>query len=184
MEELKKFVETNFKKFDPQIHGSDRLPDVPGNYIVVLRKGSHLPDIGIVPIMKTLTFETVEYEVIYTGISRDSLRSRDYKKHFTGNNAGVSTLRKSLGSLMGMTKTARDKSNPGNGKTKFIESDEVRLSQWMRDNLLLFFRGATVSEVEGLESELIGLLNPPLNLRDNHSPINSDFRDKLSELRK
>ena len=43
------------------------------------------------------------------GISTVSIRKRDYQQHFIGNNAGKSTLRKSLGSLMGFPKIPRDK---------------------------------------------------------------------------
>ena len=56
---------------------------------------------------------------------KKSLKKRDYKQHFAGNNSGGSTLRKSLGSLMGLKKIPRDKNNPFNGKTKFSETDET-----------------------------------------------------------
>lgn len=39
---------------------------------------------------------------------------------------------------MGLKKIPRDKNNPFNGKTKFSETDENKLSEWMRHNLLLF----------------------------------------------
>lgn len=166
-----------FELFDPKYSDYKCIPDNPGNYIVCLKEGSELPNIGESYTMKTFR----ELNVIYTGIAGKSLRKRDYKQHFTGNNAGSSTLRKSLGSMFGYTKIARDK-DPSNGKTKFYEADEIKLSEWMHSNLLLFFRSNLYPD--NLENELINELNPPLNLSKNSNIINQKFRKKLSELRK
>jgi len=170
-------LDGKFRLFDPIKNTSEQIPDNPGNYIVCLRKGSKLPDVGI-------EFETKPYQgfkVIYTGIAGTSLRKRDYRQHFTGNNAGSSTLRKSLGSLFGYPKIARDK-NASNGKTKFNISDEIKLSEWMMKNLFLYFK--TNSNPDELENELISTLNPPLNLSKNKNFKNKEFRNRLSELRK
>lgn len=172
-----KGVDGIFQLFDPTKNTAGQIPDNPGNYIVCLRKGSKLPDVGI-------KFETKAYQglqVIYTGIAGKSLRKRDYRQHFTGNNAGSSTLRKSIGSLFGYPKIARDK-NADNGKSKFNLSDEMKLSEWMMKNLLLYFK--TNADPDGLENELISTFNPPLNLSKNKNFINLEFRKKLSELRK
>lgn len=165
-----------FELFDFEKHNSEHIPDNPGNYIVCLKKGSKLPDIGVSCTMKTYK----ELNVIYTGIAGKSLRKRDYKQHFTGNNAGSSTLRKSLGSMFGYPKIARDK-DPSNGKTKFNETDEIKLSEWMKSNLVLYFKSN--SSPDELENELISELNPPLNLSKNSNIINLQFRKRLSELR-
>jgi hypothetical protein len=167
----------DFQLFDPIKNSADQIPDTPGNYIICLRKGSKLPDVGI-------EFETKPYKglkVIYTGIAGKSLRKRDYRQHFTGNNAGSSTLRKSIGSLFGYPKIARDK-NADNGKTKFNLSDEMKLSEWMIKNLLLYFK--TNSNPDEFENVLISTLNPPLNLSKNKNLENIEFRKRLSELRK
>lgn len=165
-----------FELFDFEKHDSEHIPDNPGNYIVCLKRGSKLPDIGVSFTMKTYK----ELNVIYTGIAGKSLRKRDYKQHFTGNNAGSSTLRKSLGSMFGYPKIARDK-DPSNGKTKFNETDEIKLSEWMKSNLVLYFKSN--SSPDELENELISELNPPLNLSKNSNIINQQFRKRLSELR-
>lgn len=166
----------DFMVFDPKNHSSDRIPDNPGNYIVCLKKDSRLPGIGINYEMKTYQ----GLNVIYTGIAGKSLRKRDYKQHFTGNNAGRSTLRKSLGSMFGYIKIARDKDS-NNGKTKFKEGDEIRLSEWMQSNLVLYFKSNSNPDI--LEDELIKELNPPLNLSKNNNSMNQEFRNRLSELR-
>ena len=165
-----------FTLFDPSKHSSNDIPDNPGNYIVCLRRGSKLPDIGTDYVMKAFQ----KLNVIYTGIAGKSLRKRDYRQHFTGNNAGSSTLRKSLGSLFGYPKIARDK-DPSNGKTKFKERDEIQLSEWMQSNLMLYFKSNL--NPDSFENELIEELNPPLNLSKNKNIVNREFRSKLSELR-
>jgi hypothetical protein len=166
----------SFILFDPEKHTSEHIPDQPGNYIVCLKSGASLPEIG-------QPFEMAEYQgydVIYTGIAGKSLRRRDYRQHFTGNNAGSSTLRKSLGSMFGYSKIARDK-DPNTGKTKFKPEDEIALSHWMKGNLILFFKSTPDPHTH--EGTLINELNPPLNLSKNYNSVNRDFRKKLSELR-
>jgi hypothetical protein len=167
----------DFQKFDPRTGLAMDIPDSPGNYIVCLRHGSKLPE---VPVKYTIR-EFKGLDVIYTGIASQSLRKRDYRQHFTGNNAGASTLRKSLGSMFGFKKIPRDRNKPENGKTKFNESDEARLSQWMADSLVLFF--AISPDPEGNETKLINAYNPPLNLSKNSNPINKEYREYLSALR-
>jgi len=163
-------------KFDPLFDTELIIPNKPGNYIICLRIGSVLPSSEIVPKMKKYE----ELNVIYTGVSAKSLRGRDYKQHFTGNNAGRSTLRESLGSLMKFHKVPRDK-DPATGKTKFMESDERKLTQWMHSNLILFFYSN--NNYKSIEDELISYFNPPLNLQGNKNSINLDFRYLLSKLR-
>lgn len=166
----------NFRMFDPDKHTSEDLPNKPGNYIMCLKNGSSLPDVGVPCEMQTFK----DMEVIYTGIAGKSLRKRDYRQHFKGNNAGRSTLRKSLGSLFGYPKIPRDK-DPNTGKTKFNEADERRLSEWMQANIILFY--ASNANPEVLENELISELNPPLNLSKNSNIKNRAFRKNLSSLR-
>ena len=181
MKEKIRIDELNFRMFNPLENQSEELPDVPGNYIVALQETADLPDIGIVPVYDDYN----GYRVIYTGISKKSLRSRDYRQHFTGNNAGRSTLRKSLGSLMRLRKIPRDRFNPENGKTRFCEKDEEKLSDWMKKNLLLFYRPEMeCSKVEALADFLIEVLNPPLNLMKNQNEVNKDYREELKKLRK
>lgn len=174
----------NLSLFDPLRDAETSLPDSPGNYIVVLRNSSTLPDIGVKPVMKNLEIDGRQFDVIYTGISSKSLRKRDYSQHFTGNNSGRSTLRKSLGSMMGFKKIPRDRNKPDNGKTKFADADEEKLSKWMCENLLLLYCKVDEDKVETLEEQLIAELNPPLNLQKNYNAENMAFRAKLSELRK
>jgi len=164
-------------RYEPSVDPVEKIPDRPGNYILCLRRGSKLPPcMGIEPTCTT--FEGLD--VIYTGISNNSLRRRDYHKHF-GNNAGQSTLRKSLGVLFGYKQIPRDKSILS-GKTKFCLEDEKRLTEWMQNNLVLFYLDH--SNCKQIEGKLINHYNPPLNLRDNHNTVNLEFRKQLSQLRR
>ena len=162
--------------FDPKLDTEVKIDDSPGNYILCLRKASKLPTVSISPTL--IKFEGLN--VIYTGIAGGSLRTRDFRQHFKGDNAGRSTLRKSLGVLFGYKLIPRDK-DPTTGKTKFNLKDEQELSKWMLSNLIMFF--LPTQDFNSVEIKLINNFNPLLNIKDNHNNINADFRQLLSRLR-
>lgn len=178
-------MENLFKMFDPTRDDNEALPDIPGNYLVVLRLSSELPKSILIPELQTFVYHSNEYKVIYTGISKKGIRSRDYKQHFTGN-AGKSTLRKSLGSLMEFPKIPRSKNKPEDGKTKFNDENEKKLSLWMKENLLLLYSTdkKTKAAIEEWEQELISDYNPPLNIQKNKNSVNKEYREMLQKLRK
>ncbi len=162
--------------FDPKADNETKIDDSCGNYIICLRNNCSLPKVNINPDFKK--FENLD--VLYTGIAGKSLRNRDFKQHFKGNNAGRSTLRKSLGCLFGYKLVARDK-DPNTGKTKFASIDEETLTKWMASNLVLYFLpGRNYTEIE---LQLIAHFNPPLNLKGKYNKINIAFRKNLSSLR-
>lgn len=163
---LKKFSKNIF---DPTVNNVHDIPDEPGNYIICLKKNSKFPKTAVKPVFKTYN----GLRVIYTGIAGTSLRKRDYHQHFTKNNAGSSTLRKSLGSLLGYNKIARDK-NAINNKTKFNLEDEIKLSAWMQNNLIMFYYPN--AECYKNEILLITHFTPPLNIDKNE---NSEFKNYL-----
>jgi hypothetical protein len=162
--------------FDPKLDLETKIDDCPGNYIICLRKNVKLPTVSISPILTK--FEGLN--VIYTGIAGGSLRTRDFRQHFKGDNAGRSTLRKSLGVLFGYKLIPRDK-DPNTGKTKFNIKDEQELTEWMLENLIMYF--LPTSDFNSIEIKLINQFNPPLNIKDNYNEINADFRRLLSSLR-
>lgn len=177
-EDLEKFT-----LFDPMVDVESKIAAVPGNYAILLRKGSKLPEIKVPYTSSTILYDGEEYEVIYVGISSKNLRKRDYKNHFNDDNAGKSTLRKSIGSLMGLKKTYRTEGEEGKDKPKikFIDTDEIVLSEWMHDNLLLLFKADRNFKM--IEDEMIEVLNPPLNISNNHNSVNKDYRALLKTLR-
>lgn len=170
-----------FSAFDPKnLAAFDGIPLSPGNYIIVLKNNCKLPDIGIEPVYKTFN----GYNVVYTGLSSSAKNGRLKNRlncHFIGNNAGRSTLRKSIGCLFGYELIPRD-SKP-NGKTKFSDTDEEMLSEWMCENLLVFY--CVTKEYESMEDYLITKYNPPINIEKTDGIIeNHKFREKLKSLRR
>jgi hypothetical protein len=113
--------------------------------------------------------------VIYVGKSEKSLLPR-YDTHFRGT-ARWSTFRKSIGVLFGLRKEILDK-----GKYKFTSEDEKWLSQWLSENIILYY--LECKEIKEIEQEFIDHFLSPLNLKGNKQLINVDFRKKLTGLRK
>ena len=169
----------NFKLFDPMTMDSNTLPNVAGNYVFLLRKGSQLPKVDIEPKIPEVTLDGNTYQAIYTGIASESLRQRVYRTHFVGNNASRSTLRKSIGSLFGYDLIPRKEGDLKH--KKFKPADEEKLTEWMMSNLLLAF--VENADPESMEDKLIAELNPPLNLEKKHNKVNAEFRALLSKLR-
>ena len=167
----------NFTLFDPIVDMKSALPKENGNYIVTIRDVNNLPTHG----SKIVTPLFRGQDVIYTGITSKGLRNRIGNQHL-GKNAGRSTLRLSLGCLLGYTLIPRDKSNPDNGMVRFNDPDEALLLEWMRDNLLFYYQPN--ESPHELEAELIQSLNPPLNLQGNYNPVNQEFRAILKTLRR
>ena len=175
----------SYKMFDPLKLDKGLPPEKPGNYIFLLRPGVKLPEdvIKEQPMFTTLEFEGIEYEVLYTGVTSRTLYERVFKTHLFGNNAGRSTLRKSMGCLWGYPFIYRDKNpNPNRTpKTKYRDADEQAITHWMKKNLLVLV--APNANYEDDETEMIETFNPPLNLDKNHNMINLSYRMKIKELR-
>ena len=172
------FIIKNFKVFNPWNNSKNILPRTPGNYVVLLKKETPFPTekIDNVPVIRSIEFEGKEYQLIYTGIASE-LQKRIGNNHF-GHNAGRSTLRLSLGSLMGFTKIYRDNSKK---MKKFRYSDELKLTEWMQKNLIVLFY--VNSNCNNDEENMISALNPPLNIEKNHCKENDNFRSELKYLR-
>ena len=167
--------------FNPSEDSLNKITDSPGIYMLCLKDGISLPSTDVIPIYNQFH----GLDVVYVGITTSSLRTRDYKQHFQGNNAGRSTLRKSIGSIFGYPKIPRDINNPNNGKTKFNEQDEMQLSTWMNESLILFFNGDMDEfDLSQLEYDLIDYYRPVLNIQKNYDENNKLFRKELKRLRK
>ena len=166
----------SFKKYDPNWPYSEPIPDKPGNYIVLLRSQHSFPNIGY-----NLKFENFEnMPIIYTGTAGSSLKSRIMSQHL-GSNAGLSTLRQSIGCLFRFKQIPRDSNNPNNGHVRFSENDEVSISLWMHEYLVFYY--LPNDNPKELEAKLIKQLNPPLNIQKNLNKVNAEFRSALHDLR-
>lgn len=159
--------------FRPAYDDPKALPNYKGIYIITAKSINCLPE-----LIRNVEYHLYEGRpIIYIGISNRGIRTRDYKNHFIGN-ARNSTLRKSIGVLMGLNRQYEVK-NPS--KYKFENNDEAYLTKWMSENLWLHY--INCEEPETVEKELINTLSPPINIKDNHSEINLLFRKQLKELR-
>lgn len=152
------------------------IPAQEGNYLFVLKQGCELPQKNMKSIPKYVLFNG--YRVAYTGISKD-LRKRIISVHLNGT-GGKSTLRKSIGVLLGCKLIPRD--SVWNGKTTFKEDDEVQITKWLRENFEIYFFQNEKSKQ--IETELIRLYTPPLNLDETKEiKVNGIYRQELSALR-
>ena len=151
------------------VEAKGKYPDEKAFYIICVRDKSVLPE-----TLRNLEYKTFRgMPVAYVGIT-SSLKGR---RHFNGT-ARNSTLRKSLGNILGLERHIYD-----DKKYKFASKDEAVLSSWIETHLLMYYSTETV-ELDEIESYLISRFEPPLNLDKNSSTSNRDFRRKLSELRK
>ena len=164
-----------FILYNPVTGSPQEIPTGAGNYILVFREGRSLPDTGL--HVQMAKFRGMD--ILYTGVAGPSsgLRRRITWAHF-GNNAGRSTLRRSLGVLLGFTPIPRDTKNPGNGHVRFCPDEEARITAWMKDNLLVYY--FSNDSYEEMEDEMIATLNPPLNLSKNANPVNSEILALIS----
>ncbi len=174
-------IQLSQNRIDPAANSMNSVPESTGLYLVLLKAGVTLPKL----FNKVKFSEFNNSMLLYIGIAgsekskRNNLRKR-INDHFEGNNAGKSTLRKSIGVIFGYKLIPRDK-NPRTGKTKFSAKDEEQLSNWMKQSLFLYF--SQHSTPWTVEDELIEKYNPPLNLSGNKNTINANFREIVSQLR-
>lgn len=155
---------SQFVLFDPAKGQRADLPDMEGNYVVVFKAGCDIPGVLGDFEYPEISLGGVEYRLLYTGIS-SNLKTRLWSNHLHGN-GGNSTLRKTLGSLFRYKKIPRDAGKPNNGKTKFEQANEQKLTEWM-ENSLLFAYFVNDNNSDDLEKDLIDTLQPPLNVDGN-----------------
>jgi len=115
---------------------------------------------------------------LYVGMT-SNLRARGDETHFSDGGSGFSTLRRSLGALLkeNLDLKARPR---GTGASKqnfrcycFDEGGETRLTAWMREHLRIAV--AEHPDPDGIETELIRLARPPLNLNKWPNPHRAEI---------
>jgi hypothetical protein len=116
---------------------------------------------------------------IYVGIS-SNLSQRGDETHFRSGESGFSTLRRSLGALLKdeLRLSAQPRgtgSSPQNYRCyRFDDAGEERLTAWMRSHLRVGI--AAVDDPEAVETELILLGQPPLNLTKWANPHRAEIK--------
>lgn len=131
-----------------------------------------------------------KHQIIYIGKTESSQEKRDAKTHFTTGKTGSSTVRKSIGSILcaqeNLNPIPRNDTDYKKGRFshfQFDNSSEIKITNWMENNLALSFYEypKTKQEIENLETEIINELVPLLNISKN--PKNP-FKETLQQLRK
>ena len=137
------------------------------------------------PSREIATAECVTFEdltLLYAGIaprrpsaagrrSRQTLRGR-LRTHYAGN-ASSSTLRQSIGCLLGLRLH-----ETGRTRRWTFGEDETRLDEWMQENALVCWQ--LDAEPWLTESALFEEVALPLNIDQN---VRNPFRDRLKEIR-
>ena len=166
--------------------GDDTRAVTPTSFLATKGEGTRLPglyswwvdEVGAADLTAGLGYRLCS-GLIYLGLagatrsrsgkkSSNSLWGRIHGMHLGGRHE-FSTFRLSLGSILA---SALDET----------EIDEERLTSWMVDHLRLVT--VTVEDpdiLEGLETEILAALDPPLNIR---KMAKTDTRSRLSELRR
>jgi hypothetical protein len=109
-----------------------------------------------------------------------NLAQRGDETHFQSGQTGFSTLRRSVGGLL--KEELRLRAQPrGTGPSnqhyrcyRFDDRGEGRLTEWMHHHLLVAV--ATSPDAERVETELISLVQPPLNLTKWANPHARDIK--------
>ena len=126
-------------------------------------------------------------DIIYIGKTEKSQRSRDTQTHFKSGRTGSSTLRRSLGAILrkelNLKPIPRSYSETRMRDYKFIEESEIKLTEWMIDNLSLSFYAVFEGKrmLRNIENAVIEELSPILNIQGNSS-LNL-YASMLKELR-
>lgn len=115
-------------------------------------------------------------KLLYVGVSTGSerkqgLRGRIMQNHVRGNAAG-STLRQSLGAILGIALCLVDGS-------KTFGDAEARLTEWILEHGRVCW--VETNDPRALEHHLLDTITLPLNIQ--HNPRNP-FREKLSAMRR
>ena len=126
-------------------------------------------------------------DIIYIGKSDSSIKKRLYRSHFNDKKTGSSTVRRSLGAIL--KEDLELEPIPRSVKEKkfrdyaFIYEGEVRLTNWMVNNLSVSFYDYPhgKKQINDLETKIIKRLIPVLNLKKNVS-LNPHLSE-LEELR-
>lgn len=160
--------------FDPMIDDFALLPDDSAVYLVVARNSECLETLlsgAVLPMFS-------KHPVLYVGGSKvQGLRAR-IRNHFLST-ARRSTLRKSLGSLNNWREY---RVYDNGGKYSFDVQHEHELSIWMKENIMVYY-WLVDENIDEIERDLINDMSPPLNLKNNHTQVDMNFRQRLIDLR-
>lgn len=145
------------------------IPDVPGVYVIKIR------DIKKLPQVFSKVLNERKHNILYIGISEDSLKERFWNKELHAKGHG--TFFRSLGAVLGyLPKSGFFKGKTINYNYKFSKHDSAEIIGWIGDNLEVNFI-AYSDNLDEIEKSLIAKNLPLLNLAKN--PAKLDELDRL-----
>lgn len=178
MVEIKEII-NSFKETKASLENQTDYPNNPGIYCFFLKDNAHLGDF-------------IGEKIIYVGIAKDSLKTRDFSQHFKTGRTGSSTLRRSIGAILkeqlNLRAMPRGKPNTANriNNYNFNAPEDESLTTWMTKNLLIGYwedyNNLSYSELRKLEKQVTILLKPILDL-DRRTVKYNSFAEKLLCLR-
>lgn len=156
-------------------------PSKKGIYCFRLTKDSKLKNFG--------SFN----DVLYVGIAKESLNSRDIKTHFNSKRTGTSTLRRSIGAILKIDfklcalPRSESRTDQDIYCYKFNIDGEEKLSEWMKNNLQVGYcviENVEYDKLRELEEEVIKYLKPSLDLdrRTRHLNVHAVELDRLRKI--
>jgi hypothetical protein len=137
-------------------------PSEPGIYALFLKPRGQLPPIA-----------PGAHRLLYIAMTRGGM---DGQNPFSVANSGFSMLRRTLGAILRThlwlqpAPRAPGQSAAHARNYAFAVDGEAVLSRWMRANLLVSLLALPAADLDRIETELIGELQPPLNLTGWDNP--------------
>lgn len=171
-------IEETLHSTKKTLHSHTDYPRVPGLYAFFLSENA----------------DKFEYatpgQIMYIGISKDSLHDRDFNQHFKTGKTGSSTLRRSIGAIMknqlNLTAIPRGGENDSKRFENYKFSEEQKLTDWMVGNLKIGYwvpaSQLSYTQLRGVEMEITKLLKPLLDL-DHRTKRFNPFAGQLVQLR-
>ncbi len=171
-------IKKSFIQSKKCINGHEKYPAQSGIYAFYLSDRSNLFEFGN------------GGQIIYVGISKDSLHDRDFNQHFKTGKTGSSTLRRSIGAILkthlNLIAIPRSDSNDKKRFDNYKFNYEQLLTDWMIANLQIGYwvpnRILNYSELREIERIVTLDLKPTLDL-DIRTRRFNNFADKLVALR-
>lgn len=156
------------------VEGLPRLPAKPGVYAI------H----GMPQVWDALGLRGgSDGRPLYVGKSESSLQSRDVKTHFAEGRTGWSTVRRSLAALLhdelGLRAIPRNPDNPSRCANFGLSPEhDAKLTAWMRRQLeLSVWERYIPVDLGDLETAVLGVLRPPLNIKKVTTPWKAQVSD-------
>ena len=137
----------------------DMIPDEPGLYCIMLRKGVVLP---------AKYGKVREDGIIYIGQASTSLRQRFWRQEL--NHHGAATFFRGIGAVLGYLPPKGSLLGKSTKNYKFSEQDTEAIRRWIRQSLFVNWIPFGTDNMDTVERELIQKYRPLMNTTHNPTP--------------